>query len=173
MAARAPRHLWVSVSADLCEDAKRDLRDIGADESMIAVKNITKLDYGKLDGAKIKFTEGVLFSTYSALVSASRQGSRLEQIVQWLGGAPGADGCVLFDESHKAKNLVSEAEAGGNGKGPPKKKSSKMAKTVEALQDIQQLPARARRLLLGDRRVVAREHGVHDAARAVGPRHRV
>jgi hypothetical protein len=40
------RSLWVSVSADLMEDAKRDLRDIGF--SQIPVWNITKLPYGKL-----------------------------------------------------------------------------------------------------------------------------
>ena len=32
---------------------------------------------------------------------------RAEQLVAWLGGAQ-AEGCILFDESHKAKNLVSE-----------------------------------------------------------------
>lgn len=47
------------------------------------------------------FALGVLFSTYAALVSASRVGkggvSRLEQLVEWCGGAS-FDGCLVFDE---------------------------------------------------------------------------
>jgi len=38
------RHLWVSVSADLMQDARRDLDDIGATD--IPIHNITKLPYG-------------------------------------------------------------------------------------------------------------------------------
>ena len=49
--------------------------------------------------------EGVIFCTYAALISHSQHGTRLQQIIAHLGGR-GAQGCVLFDESHKAKNLV-------------------------------------------------------------------
>ena len=140
------RHLWVSVSADLCYDSERDLNDIGA--SQISVCNITKLGYGRIDGGKGGFTEGVLFSTYSALTSSSKSGARLDQIVKWL-GEDGAQGCILFDESHKAKHLF--PSSGGDdaqpqpgqrgGKGRKKQKSTKMA---QACQDIQQRCPNAR-----------------------------
>jgi len=73
--------LWVSISADLKEDAERDLRDIGAD---IPVTALNKLKYGK-----ISIKEGVLFSTYSGLIGESNTGgkfnTRLKQIIDWLG----------------------------------------------------------------------------------------
>ena len=48
---------------------------------------------------------GVLFSTYSTLISASGgKGSRLDQVVEWCGGE-GFGGCLVFDEAHKAKNF--------------------------------------------------------------------
>ncbi|KAI9032343.1 P-loop containing NTP hydrolase pore-1-domain-containing protein [Hyaloraphidium curvatum] len=102
--------LWVSVSADLHVDAQRDLDDIGADH--IAVTNIAKLSYESIRN----FDEGVLFSTYSSLVAKRSQkttlrasgkkllSSRLEQVIDWLG--EDFDGPIVFDESHKAKNLV-------------------------------------------------------------------
>ena len=58
-------------------------------------------------GLSSDLKRGVLFSTYSTLVSsAGRGGSRLNQIVAWCGGAA-FDGCLVFDEAHKAKNFVS------------------------------------------------------------------
>ena len=64
------RHIWFSISSDLREDAKRDLKDIGF--SHIEVKNITKLDYGKLDKKGPKgIREGVVFATHAALVASA------------------------------------------------------------------------------------------------------
>ena len=48
--------------------------------------------------------DGVLFSTYSSLISSSDKGlTRLQQVVDWCGNAEGAtpdtfDGLILFDE---------------------------------------------------------------------------
>ena len=141
------RHLWLSVSADLCVDALRDLHDIGA--AHVPVYNLTKLTYGPIErqrdpngGGRIE--HGVLFCTYSALVSEQRAGgSRLDQVMQWLGGAV-AEGCILFDESHKAKNLVPDVPEqgekgvkgarGARGAQVNKKVSSKTAAAVSALQ---------------------------------------
>lgn len=52
--------------------------------------------------------KGVVFSTYSALIgesnnSAGKYKSRLKQLLQWCG--EDFDGCIVFDECHKAKNL--------------------------------------------------------------------
>jgi hypothetical protein len=59
---------------------------------------------------------GVLFSTYSTLVSSSSGGggtsnSRLAQIAAWCGGAS-FEGCLVFDEAHKAKNFVADKATG-------------------------------------------------------------
>ena len=47
----------------------RDLDDIGASE--IAVQPLNKLPYGKIDSCKPKFSDGVIFLTYSSLISSS------------------------------------------------------------------------------------------------------
>ena len=52
----------------------------------------------------------MLFLTYATLVSRNQRGSRLEQI-EMVGGEH-ADGCVLLDECHKAKNFDAGAETG-------------------------------------------------------------
>ena len=100
------------------QDAERDLRDLGC--------HIRVIDgCSELDGMKSKSGPegGVLFSTYATLVSTSRKTPRLAQIVDWCGG-PDFDGCLIFDEAHKAKNHVAGNEAA----------STKVATSVIALQ---------------------------------------
>ena len=149
------RHVWVSVSADLCVDAERDLKDICGGLPII---NVTKLPYGKIASVRSAdhpkgFKEGIIFSTYSALLGTSQGKRRLDMIIDWLGKGS-ADGCILFDEAHKAKNLHLDADekaankaadlasaqaAGrllpdGSAGRAPKAKSTKMAKAVQELQ---------------------------------------
>lgn len=98
--------LWLSVGSDLKFDARRDLDDVGAME--VEVHALNKLPYAKLDSKAVGVREGVLFLTYSSLIASSDKGrSRLQQLVQWCG--PDFDGLLVFDECHKAKNLVPEA----------------------------------------------------------------
>lgn len=98
--------LWLSVASDLKYDARRDLDDVGA--SSVEVHALNKLPYGKLDSKAVGVKDGVLFLTYSSLIASSEKGrSRLQQLVQWCG--PDFDGLLIFDECHKAKNLVPEA----------------------------------------------------------------
>ncbi|KAK4484955.1 hypothetical protein RD792_007560 [Penstemon davidsonii] len=112
--------LWISVGSDLKYDARRDLDDVGA--TCIEVHALNKLPYSKLDSKAVGVKEGVVFLTYNSLIASSEKGrSRLQQLVQWCGNF---DGLVVFDECHKAKNLV--PEAGGQG-----------TKTGEAVLDIQ------------------------------------
>ena len=88
--------IWMSISKDLQHDARRDLDDVdAADIPSEALAG----DYGK-----IQLKEGVLFITYSMLVAKSGKKSRLNQVIRWLG--PDFDGLIVFDESHKAKNLA-------------------------------------------------------------------
>ena len=53
--------------------------------------------------------KGVIFSTYQALISKSKRSptSRMDQLINWVGGES-FDGLIIFDESHKAKNLPTQ-----------------------------------------------------------------
>ena len=119
------KHIWFSVSTDLRLDAERDLRDIGAAGCQV------------IDGCKAlenlnpsTTTAGVVFSTYATLVSAVSQQRtmprggasgaqaskrqktrRVDQLIEWCGG-DSFDGCLIFDECHKAKNYKSDSEGG-------------------------------------------------------------
>ncbi|KAH8050072.1 hypothetical protein JL722_11607 [Aureococcus anophagefferens] len=77
------KHVWVSISADLVEDARRDLKDV----------NEPKIELAK-----------------------------------WCG--KDFDGCLFFDEAHRAKNLY--PTAGVNGQLP-----KRPTKTGQAVKDIQ------------------------------------
>ncbi|XP_062093056.1 protein FORGETTER 1 [Humulus lupulus] len=113
--------LWISVGSDLKFDAERDLADVGA--KGIKVSPLNKLPYTKLDSKTNNIMEGVIFLTYSSLIASSEKGrSRLQQLVQWCG--PNFDGLIIFDECHKAKNLVPEA-------------GSQPTRTGEAVVEIQ------------------------------------
>lgn len=118
---RRRKALWVSVGSDLKFDARRDLDDVGA--ACIEVHPLNKLPYSKLDSKSVGVKEGVIFSTYNSLIASSEKGrTRLQQLVQWCG--PGFDGLIIFDECHKAKNLVPES-------------GSQPTRTGEAVLDIQ------------------------------------
>ncbi|KAJ8762665.1 hypothetical protein K2173_010686 [Erythroxylum novogranatense] len=113
--------LWISVGSDLKFDARRDLDDVGA--HYIEVHALNKLPYSKLDSKSVGVREGVVFLTYNSLIASSEKGrSRLQQLVQWFGSE--FDGLVIFDECHKAKNLVPES-------------GSQPTRTGEAVVEIQ------------------------------------
>ena len=144
------RHLWLSVSRELVQDAKRDLSDIGCHVDVHdGAEVLDQMSGGKKakglgvcvfwkcivaqvhhfiysycvyyfeSGAGASLGKGVLFITYSLLVS----GKRVEDIIHWLantGSVMGKtaekdrertqleksySGCIVFDEAHKAKNL--------------------------------------------------------------------
>lgn len=98
--------LWISVGSDLKFDARRDLDDVGA--TCVEVYALNKLPYSKLDSKAVGIREGVVFLTYNSLIASSEKGfTRLKQLVNWCGTQ--FDGLVIFDECHKAKNLVPEA----------------------------------------------------------------
>ena len=109
------RHVWLSVSRELMQDARRDLRDVGVHCDVHDGTQLLDRNAGL--GQKER---GVLFLTYPLLVS----GKRLEQIVAWCAGTQlyqsstsesalakvahleqTFSGCIIFDEAHKAKNL--------------------------------------------------------------------
>eukprot|EP00729_Bicosta_minor_P008440 gene8440-29121_t len=97
------RAIWFSASADLCKDAERDFGDIGAGK--IPLCSLGKQGYGKLANS---FPEGVLFCTYTCLISGrngkSGKMSRFDQLAEWFcQGNAKFDGVMIFDECHKAK----------------------------------------------------------------------
>ncbi|HTO78949.1 MAG TPA: strawberry notch family protein, partial [Methylocystis sp.] len=99
--------LWISKSDKLFEDAQRDWAALGQEKLQIVPQSRFK------QGAPIKLSEGILFTTYSTLRSDERQGrdgalkaSRLTQIVDWLGAD--FDGVVVFDEAHALANAVGD-----------------------------------------------------------------
>lgn len=62
------------------------------------------------DAAPLAASARVFYSADAGYHSGHPQGSaqtRADQMVEWLGGAQ-AEGCILFDEAHKAKNLIPE-----------------------------------------------------------------
>jgi len=116
------RAVWISSSGDLHRDAERDLGDLGS--TMKVINSCQELDREtRAFGLSKDYKEGVLFTTYSTLVSKTQKKNRLDQIIDWFGGAD-ADGVIVFDECHKAKNFSASSESG-----------SKVATAVIALQD--------------------------------------
>ncbi|CAK9089715.1 unnamed protein product [Durusdinium trenchii] len=108
------RHIWMSANSDLYQDAVRDLQDL---KTGIPICNLARVKArGNLDSDKSdpelsklgKTKDGVLFLTYSLLVSAGRNGgsSRFQQLLAWLRHHhPSGSGLLVLDEAHKAKNL--------------------------------------------------------------------
>lgn len=126
------KHVWFSISGDLRLDAERDLRDVGCHLGVIdgcqSLDATAKLAFGSREKKR-----GVLFSTYSTLISAFGSSSsggkqaRLAQLVAWCGGRE-FSGLLVFDESHKSKNFDVKKQ----------ENSTKMSQAVIAIQD--QLP---------------------------------
>ncbi len=102
------RALWLSASANLLEDARRDWCALGGSaEDVIPLGNFRQ-------GADIPHESGILFATYATLRAPAREGkaSRLEQVVAWLAGGldeedlHGFGGVIVFDESHAMANAA-------------------------------------------------------------------
>ncbi len=129
--------VWLSVSSDLRIDAERDLNEVGCHlriiDGCIGLSASQSKGLGMSKGDK----EGIMFSTYSTLISSTRGAfeggsssvsskaqSRLQQIVDWCGGHE-FEGLLVFDEAHKAKNHDVAKE----------ENSTKVARAVIAIQD--------------------------------------
>lgn len=97
------RHIWLSDSSALIEDARRDWQALGG----------TPLDIQPLGrvraGAGIEIGDSILFASYATLRSEAGGDRRLDQILTWLGNE--FDGLLLFDEAHAMGGV-----AGGEGR---------------------------------------------------------
>ena len=110
------RHVWVSKSAALLEDARRDWAALGG--IGIDIQSLT--DWGLGDAVTMEC--GILFTTYATLRSSRPdKGSRLDQILAWLGAkeaeAAPFEGLVVFDEAHAMANAAGSASTRGPVKG--------------------------------------------------------
>ncbi|KAB2694586.1 methylase [Ochrobactrum sp. Kaboul] len=101
------RHVWVSKSESLLEDAQRDWSALGQEK--LLVTPLSRFRQGK----PIKLDEGILFCTFATLRTDEREGkrSRVQQIVDWLGQDPNGnaqdfDGVIIFDEGHAMANAA-------------------------------------------------------------------
>ncbi|XP_015695528.2 protein FORGETTER 1-like [Oryza brachyantha] len=120
--------LWISIGSDLKYDARRDLDDVGA--KYVEVHALNKLPYSKIESKAVGIANGVIFVTYSSLIASSEKGrSRLQQLIEWCGSE--FDGLLVFDECHKAKNLIPEA-------------GSQPTRTGKAVLEIQEMLPEAR-----------------------------
>ncbi|SFU15753.1 strawberry notch family protein [Mesorhizobium sp. YR577] len=94
------RHVWISKSDKLIEDAQRDWSALGQEK--LLVTPLSRFRQGK----PIPLLEGILFTTFATLRTDEREGkrSRVQQIVDWLGDD--FDGVIIFDEGHAMANAA-------------------------------------------------------------------
>jgi hypothetical protein len=102
--------VWISASAGLIEDARRDWTALGG----------VPIDIQPLDafpfGTSIGMTSGILFLTYATLRSSRHdEASRFQQIRAWLGDD--FDGMLVFDEAHALANAAGTDTEFGTAKG--------------------------------------------------------
>ncbi|CEM01510.1 unnamed protein product [Vitrella brassicaformis CCMP3155] len=138
------RHVWFSISPDLKMDAERDIKDlrIGLKMATMTGMRFESMRRGtnrSLLQDQLGSSDGVLFSTYAMLVGYDSRSAkkpkeelridilnghtatlkdpeltRVGMIYEWLGGAD-AEGAIIFDESHKAKDIAPYLRKSGAG----------------------------------------------------------
>lgn len=107
------RHVWVSKSETLIEDAQRDWSALGQEK--LLVTPLSRFRQGK----PIPLAEGILFVTFATLRTDEREGkrSRVQQIVDWLtegieeaaiptDEATMFEGVIAYDEGHAMANAA-------------------------------------------------------------------
>ena len=108
------RHVWVSKTSSLLEDARRDWSALGG--VGIDIQPLT--DWGL--GDPVTMHDGILFTTYATLRSSRpEKGSRLDQIIAWLtaNGDATFEGLIVFDEAHAMANAAGSETTRGVMKG--------------------------------------------------------
>lgn len=104
------RAVWISKSASLLEDARRDWAALGG-----LPIDIQPLDAFAL-GASITMDSGILFLTFATLRSQRDDAqSRLQQILAWVGSD--FDGLIALDEAHELANAAGTDTKYGTQKG--------------------------------------------------------
>ncbi len=98
------RHVHISASNQLCDDAKRDRDAVG-----LPLEIIHQAQYKPKEA--IPGTAGVFFTTYTMLsIDFAGERQRFKQLIDWLG--PDFDGVIAFDEAHLMKNAAATPHGG-------------------------------------------------------------
>jgi hypothetical protein len=146
------RHLWISKSETLIEDARRDWSALGG-----LPLDIQHLNQWKL-GTPIALGDGILFLTYATLRSnRGDRGTRLRQLIEWMG--EDFSGVIVFDEAHEMAGV-----AGGEGRFGATKGSEQGIAGVR----LQNLAPRPDSLRFGDGRLGRQQPRLCDTPRIVG-----
>jgi hypothetical protein len=97
------RTVWFSVKFDLIKAVKDEMARLSF---RIPIQLIN--DYKPEE--QITLSRGVVFCTYQSLIAKSKKGRRrIDQLTDWLG----AEGLLVFDEGHRAKNFFADERRGG------------------------------------------------------------
>lgn len=96
------RTVWFSVKFDLIKAVKDEMSRLGF---RIPIQLVS--DYKPEE--QITMRHGIVFCTYQSLIAKSKKGrKRLDQLTEWLG----AEGLLIFDEGHRAKNFFADDRRG-------------------------------------------------------------
>lgn len=113
--------VWFSVKFDLIKAVKDEMERLGI---RIPIQVIN--DYKPEE--QITLGRGIVFCTYGSLIAKSKKGRRrIDQITTWLG----AEGLLIFDEGHRAKNFFAD-ERRGSG--------TQTGAAVVEIQDVVKFP---------------------------------
>ncbi len=116
------RTVWFSVKFDLIKAVKDEMARLGF---RIPIQLIN--DYKPEE--QITLGKGIVFCTYQSLIAKSKKGRRrIDQLTQWLG----AEGLLIFDEGHRAKNFFADERRAGGG--------TQTGAAVVEIQDLEKFP---------------------------------
>ena len=113
--------VWFSVKFDLIKAVKDEMKRLNIN---IPIKLIN--DFKPEE--KIILGKGIVFCTYQSLIAKSKKGRRrIDQLTEWLG----AEGLLIFDEGHRAKNYFADERRG---------KGTQTGEAVVEIQDLTKFP---------------------------------
>lgn len=112
--------VWFSVKFDLIKAVTGEMKRLGIN---IPIKLIN--DYKPKE--VITMSKGIVFCTYGSLIAKSKKGRRrIDQLTDWLG----AEGLLIFDEGHRAKNFFADE----------RRKGTQTGEAVAEIQDVVKFP---------------------------------
>lgn len=112
--------VWFSVKFDLIKAVTGEMKRLGIN---IPIKLIN--DYKPEE--VITMSKGIVFCTYQSLIAKSKKGRRrIDQLTEWLG----AEGLLIFDEGHRAKNFFAD----------DRRKGTQTGEAVAEIQDVVKFP---------------------------------
>ena len=112
--------VWFSVKFDLIKAVKDEMKRLSIN---IPIKLINDFKPEEV----ITMSKGIVFCTYQSLIAKSKKGRRrIDQLTEWLG----AEGLLIFDEGHRAKNFFAD----------DRRKGTQTGEAVAEIQDVVKFP---------------------------------